>query len=349
MKKKILFILTACLCVIFLSTGSSIAKKKFTRIEARTTTFGGSGYVLGFGATDILNKKSAWVRGSVLESSGSPENIRAVGDDKKKRKRTFFTCSYEWFERAKKERPPFDEDPGKYKDIMVMINEQKLAAFLITLDPNIKTLADLKGKRVATWPRGTAKYHMTHNLIAGAGKDVIDSVKWQYTAYAGYDDMILGKTDAAFAFAPERGLGKFTTVPKLKELMSKRKVYFVTATPAMRKKSGELFGDAYGATMKVSAGSFGKGVPRHDVIGFAIIIAWAVYPEMPENVVYEIVKTLDENHPMMKEYHPAGKSWVPDNFGTYPAPAAFYHPGAKKYYDEKGIKYGRQWFLEAYK
>lgn len=322
--------------------------RKPVHVEVRTTTFGGSGYILGFGATDILNKKSSWVRGSVLESSGTPENIKTVGQDPKKRKRTFFTTSYEMFERAKKGLPPFQEKSALYKDLKVLINEQKLVAYLITLDPNIRTLDQLRGKRVATWPKGTTKYHLTYNLIAGAGKDVADSIDWRFTGYGGYSDMLVGKVDAAISFSPERGKNVFTTIPKLKELMTKHRIYFVSATPEQRRKSAELFGDAYGASMTLPANSFGKGIPRHDVLGFAIIIAWCVYPEMPNDVAYEIVKTLYENYGMMKEYHSAGKAWFPENFGTYPAAKEDYHPGARKFYDEMKIGYGREYYLKVY-
>jgi len=352
MKKTILLQLIGCICLVLfiinLAEAQTTPPRKIYRVEMRATTFGGSSYILGFAATDILNKKSAWVRGSVLESTGTPENIKIVGKDPKKRKRTFFTCTTEMFEQAKKGEPPFNKEPELYKDLMVMINEQKLAGMIITLDPNIKTLADLKGKKVATWPRGTTKYDQTYKLIAGAGKDVVDSIQWQYTAYAGYDDMILGKTDAAFSFCPERGRSHYTTVPKLKELMSKRKVYFVTATSEMRLRSRQLFGDAYGATLKIPAGELAPGIPRQEIICFNIVLAWGVYPDLPENVVYEIVKTFDENHNMFKEYHSAGKSWAPENYGTYPAAKEYWHPGARKYYDEKGIRYGTDYFFEMY-
>jgi TRAP transporter TAXI family solute receptor len=345
---SVLFVIAAAGAAVFYPGEAHAAKKKIYRVEVRTTTFGGSGYILGFGATDILNKKSEWVRGSVLESSGTPENIKTVGRDPKKRKRTFFTTSYEMFEMAKKGEGLFKEKAHLYQDLKALINEQKLIAYIITLDPNIRTLDQLRGKRVATWPKGTTKYQMTYNLIAGAGKDVADSIEWQFTGYTGYSDMLVGKVDAAISFSPERGRGVFTTIPKMKELMTKRRLYFVSATPEQRKKSAELFGDAYGATMVLPKNTFGDGIPRQDITGFAIIIAWGAYPELPDEVAYEIVQTLHENYGMMKDYHSAGKAWFPENFGTYPAKKDDFHAGARKYYDAHGIQYGRDYFLEVY-
>jgi uncharacterized protein len=347
-------IIGLCLVLgIFLGLGAvsadpAQAKKKFYRVEARTTTFGGSSYILGFAACDLLNKYSDSVRGSVLESTGTPENIKLVGLSAKKRKRTFFTITAEMFEKARKGLPPYAKNADKFKDLMVMAYQQSLAGVIITLDPKIKTLADLKGKRVATWPKGTTKFDLTYTLVAGAGKDVVDSVKWQFTGYAGYNDMILGKVDAAFSFLPERGPRVYTTVPKLKELMSKRQVYFVTATGDMRKASAKLFGAAYGATATVPVGALGKGIPRQKIMGWNILLGWGVYPEMPEKVVYEILKVMDAHGGLMKTYHSAGKNWTADHYGAFPATKDQWHPGARKFYEEKKIPYGDKYFLKVY-
>lgn len=348
--RKLMLLATALLCLVLAAglAGAEETKKKITRVEARTTTFGGSSYILGFGMTDLLNKHSEWVRGSVLESTGTPENIRSVGQDKRKRKRTFFTTSAEMFEKARKGAPPYNDKPEAYQDLMVMGFQQALAGVIITLDPKIKTLADLKGKRVATWPKGTTKFDLTYSLIAGAGKEVVDSIKWQFTGYAGYNDMILGKVDAAFTFLPELGPGKYTTVPKLKELMSKRKVYFVTATKAMRQRSAELFGKAYGSTATVPKGALGDGVPRQKVTGWNIVLAWGVYPDMPEEVVYEILSVADKYQKDMQTYHKSGRSWTPERYGAYPADKEAWHPGARKFFKEKGIPYGTEYFFEVY-
>ncbi|MEW5912488.1 MAG: TAXI family TRAP transporter solute-binding subunit [Thermodesulfobacteriota bacterium] len=341
-------LMVASLAVAFTAAPGNAAAKKIYRVEARTTTFGGSSYILGFAFCDLLNKHSTWVRGAVLESTGSAENIKLVGQDPKKRTRTFFTCTAELFERARKGLPPFQQNAQAYKKLMIMANQQQLIGTLITLDPKIKTLADLKGKRVATWPRGTQKFEATYNLIGGAGKEVLDSIKWQFTGYAGYNDMILGKTDAAFTFCPETGPGVFTTVPKLKELMSKRKVYFVTATGKMRRLSEKLYGVMYGLTSTMPAGVLGQGVPAQKVLGMNMVLGWGVYPEMPAEVVYEILKIMDEQSGQVKTYHSAGKGWLRAKYGAYPVPKEDFHPGARKFYEEKGIPYGDKYFFKLY-
>ena len=131
------------------------------------------------------------------------------------------------------------------------------------------------------------------------------------------------------AFCPERGKGIYTTVPKLKELLSKRKVLFVTATPAMRKLSAKLYGPVYGATATMPKGVLGNGAPQQKVLGFNIVLAWAVYPQIPAEVVYDILKTTYAHRDQMKTYHSSGKAWTTDKLGAYPAPKKDWHPGAR--------------------
>lgn len=323
------------------------ANKPFM-VEARTTTFGGSSYILGFGICDLLNKYSSSLRGAVLESSGSAENIRLVAASPAKSRRTFFTCSVDMFDLAKQGKPPFAKNSAKIKQLMVLSFQQALAGVIITLDPNLKTLADLKNKRVSTWPRGTTKFDLTHSLIAGAGKDVVDSVKWQYTGYAGYGDMILGKTDAAFAFIPERGPGIYTTVPKLKELMAKRRVYFVSATPEMRQRTMRQYGRGHGATATLPKDALGPGVPRYKVMGINIVLGWCVYPDMPKKVAYGILKTMYEHRAQLKGYHSAGKNITRSRLGAYPAAEADWHPGAVEFFNKEGIPFGEKYFFSVY-
>jgi len=351
--KRILFGVFAVVLMVSLGLIAHVQAApphKIYRVEQRATSFGGTSYVLGFAATDILNKKSAWVRGSVLESTGSSENIKVVGKDPKKRTRSFFTCSATMFEEARKGARPFNDTPEKYKDLMVMITEQRLAIGLMTLDPTIKTVSDLKGKRVSMWPKGSSKYNNIYSWIAGAGKEVLDKIEWQYTMYEGYSDIFLGKVDAVFTHFAERGPGKYVAVPSVAEFIkkAKNKVYIIGASPKQRELSRKLYGDVFGATAKLTANSVGPGIPETNKLMFMTITGWGIYPDVPEHVVYEIVKTLHENYTMFKDYHKAGANYIPENFGLYPAAKELWHPGARKYYEEKGIEYGTDYFYKRY-
>lgn len=319
--------------------------KKIFRVEGRTASFGGMMYIMGFAICDILNKKSTWVRGSSLESTGTKENIIVVGRDPKKRARTFFAAEFNEVMRAKKSKPPYHKPPGLYKDVMTLIGLQRMALFQITLDPNIRNIADLKGKRVASFPKGTTKYVGMVNCIRGAGKEVLDSIRWQYTGYGGYDDMLLGKVDAAWAFLLEMGSGRYTAPPKLAELMAKKRVYIVGTTPEQRALSAQT---RWEPSYTIPANALAPGIPDEDKLVQMSPGNFSAYLDMPENVAYEILKILYENYKMIKDYHPAGAVLVPENFGVYSAPKERWHPGARKFYEEYGLEYGGEYLRKRY-
>lgn len=343
MNRKVLFTFLVLTIATGLVLCNSVEALKPYHIEIRGARFGGSSYIMAFAAADILNKKSSWVRASALESVGAgQENIRVVGADKKKRARTVLMCDLDMFSLARSGKSPFEKNPEHYRDLMVMRATQRIAHGYLTLDPAIKNIADLKGKRFATWPKGTLKNIIISNAIGGAGEKVLKSIKWQYSAFQGYDDMLLGKVDAVFGFFPERGDGRYVRIPAVTELYKKKKgkVYLIGFTPEQRARSGKLYGENWSRSILLPANSIEKGVPSGDLLTTVVILSWSVYPDMPKDVVYEIVKVLDENCDMFGNYHKAGVSLKTEFSGLFPVAKELWHPGARKYLDEKNIPYG---------
>ena len=67
----------------------------------------------------------------------------------------------------------------------------------------------------------------------------------------------------------------------------------------------------------------------------AVMAVWATHDAVPDNVAYEVTKALYENVAIMGQVHVQGKNITLNNataVGTAPL-----HPGAARYYREKGI------------
>lgn len=58
--------------------------------------------------------------------------------------------------------------------------------------------------------------------------------------------------------------------------------------------------------------------------------------DLPESFVYEVVKTVMENHEKMMEIHKAARSTVPENFDKNKV--LKWHPGAVKWFEENGYE-----------
>ena len=60
------------------------------------------------------------------------------------------------------------------------------------------------------------------------------------------------------------------------------------------------------------------------------------YAKVKDEVAYEVVKAMWENHEQLAKIEPKLKSWTPDKFVT-PQAVIPYHDAAVKFYKEKGV------------
>jgi TRAP-type uncharacterized transport system substrate-binding protein len=358
-RKALVNRLALCVAVTFFVLFTAIpvsfgAEKETVRIEMRGTNFGGIFYVLGFGAMDILNKNTDWIRGAVVESSGSTENIKIVGKSPEKRKRSIFISTVAQQDEAEAGIAPFDDTPEKYADVKSVIAVARMGNAMVTTNPDIKSFSDLKNKSISTWPKGSAKYQDAYTYIGGVKDAVLKTINWQYTQYEGYEDLLVGKVDAVLGFIPMVAPGKFAPGLKLRELLTRSdQLRIVGATLEERKRSGEKFGKAYGVTAVLEANAIKPGVPDKNILMALGIGCWSAYPELPEDVVYEMLNTWKKHYEQFEKYHPMGKCLAPEYWGKLPLAKDKWHKGAIKFFEENNMPFGKELFekeeLELYK
>jgi hypothetical protein len=305
-------------------------------VEIRTADFGAMQYILGFALADILNKKHSWIRASAVETFGSVDNVKTVGADEKKRARTIFLLNPYIGELAQKGSKPFDK---AYPDLRMVMSNSVMGDTFLTLDPEIKSYQDLAGKRINPGPKGQAKSTVAQQLVKSAGMG--DQVKWTHMGItAGKNALMDGTVDAIWVFINNFGPGVWNSPPYVEEILAQRKAYFIPVTDEQLQKNRETYGAGISIKTVMPANALAQGVPPEDLTMRALVNGWGAYKDFPEDVMYEIVKTIDENHKMFTDYHPAGGVINPDNYGIIPWSENQWHPGAIKYYKEKGIKFG---------
>lgn len=186
----------------------------------------------------------------------------------------------------------------------------------------IKSFKDLDGKRVGVGPRaGTPgtffprffkDLGMTATIRNGAGSDMASQLA---------DGLIDG-----FAFAAGLPIAAFS------ELEAQHQVTYITFSEDERKTLLEKYPSL--APSNIPAGTYRQLKEDHPTVGvynFAI-----AHKDLPEDLVYEIVKTVMDNNDRMKQIHASAVETVPGNadknsFLTW-------HPGAVRYFEEKGVK-----------
>ncbi len=188
----------------------------------------------------------------------------------------------------------------------------------------IKTITDLKGKRVATGAQNSGVEVNARNLLEGFGITYAD-IKVDYLGYAEAADALKsGSIDAAFLTS---GLPNSS----LMELQQGFDLQLV-AIPA--DGVDKLAADKpYFNSMDIPANTYGNPEP---IPTAAIKNALVIRKDLSEADGYLLTKTFFENLPQLQTAHQAAKDVnVKEAQEGLVAPL---HPGAKKYYDEVNAK-----------
>jgi len=217
---------------------------------------------------------------------------------------------------------------GRNKDVRLIGTAHPLrTGFWVRKDTPMKTMADLKGKRV---PMGYSAMRvldaMTRGALATADlteKDV--SLILVPNVVRGADDFASGAADAFFfAFGGPKVREVDATVGGIRALEINE-----AGMPAARK----IF--PYGYLLDAAPGPVFIGVEKPmKVYTFDNVLL--TNAKVPDDIVYKIIETLDANKPDLIAVQPVLREFAAASlYKQYEMP---YHPGALKYFKDKGIE-----------
>jgi TRAP transporter TAXI family solute receptor len=187
---------------------------------------------------------------------------------------------------------------------------------------NIKTLSDLKGKRISVGAAKSGTELNARAVLTAAGMSYKDLGKVEYLPFAESVELIKNRQlDATLQSA---GLG----VASLKDLANSVEINVVAVPADVVKKMGAPFipgtipAETYkGQTTAVST--------------TAIVNYLVTRKDVSDATAYQMTKLFYENLPALVAAHSAAKDInVKDAASNPPLPL---HPGAAKYYKEKGL------------
>ncbi len=187
---------------------------------------------------------------------------------------------------------------------------------------NIKTLADLKGKRISVGAAKSGTELNARAVLAAAGMSYKDLGKVEYLPFAESVELIKNRQlDATLQSA---GLG----VASLKDLANSVEINVVAVPADVVKKMGAPFipGTIPAETYKGQSTA---------VSTTAIVNYLVTRKDVSDATAYQMTKLFYENLPALVAAHSAAKDInVKDAASNPPLPL---HPGAAKYYKEKGL------------
>ncbi|MDP2718537.1 MAG: TAXI family TRAP transporter solute-binding subunit, partial [Dehalococcoidia bacterium] len=139
----------------------------------------------------------------------------------------------------------------------------------------------------------------------------------------------------AMVYTGEKWIG----APAAAELMATKPTYFVSlGDPAAHKIAREKSGYPIG-TVTLKPGELG---PTQTDTVYAVDFPnnWYVDASMDAEIVYELVKTIQQHAGEFGSYTADGKGLNQKNIGGIAIDEKDFHPGAVKLFKEKGVKIG---------
>jgi len=192
-----------------------------------------------------------------------------------------------------------------------------------TGDSGIRTLADLKGKRISVGAPKSGTELNARAILKAAGLGYKDFSKVEYLPFG--ESVELMKNRQLDVTLQSAGLG----VSSLRDLATSMKIVVVPIPADVVKKVND---PAYQAAMIPAKTYEGQD---QDVPSVAIKNALVTSVSVPEDTVYKMTKALFENTQTLVSAHNAARDIkLEDGPKGLAVPL---HPGAAKYYKEKGV------------
>ena len=217
------------------------------------------------------------------------------------------------------------EKEGKIQSFRVIGGLYAEAVQLVTMDPNIKSVADLKGKNVSIGAPGSGVYFNAIDVLTAAGLTEQD-INAQYQSFGDSADALKdGKIDAAFIVAG-------APTPAITELCSTNDAYLVPIDGEVAQK---LMDDCpFYTVYEIPAGTYkGQDAAVKTVTVKATLIVSA---EATEDDVYKLTAAIFDNIEGITKEHAKGAELSLENATS--GMTAPFHAGAAKYFKEKGIE-----------
>ncbi len=314
MKKIISLMLAVMMTVALAACGSASATKMTMGTGGTGGTYYGYGGVLG---QYIKNK--AGIEVTVVSTDGSKANIQgiAAGDYQLGTVQSD-VMAYGWDGSRS-----FEKD-GKVDSFRVVAGLYAESVQLVTMDPEIKTVADLKGKSVSIGAPGSGVYFNAIDVLNAAGLSESD-IKAQYQSFADSADALKdGKIDAAFIVAG-------APTPAITELATTNDAYLVPIDGAVAESL--MASCPFYTTYVIPAGTY-KG-QTEDVTTITVKATLIVSADASEEDVYKLTAAIFDNIDAITAENAKGAELSVENATS--GMTVPFHAGAAKYFAEKGI------------
>lgn len=315
--------------LVGLALSGAVALTGPVEVTIASLSPGTAWYVYGAAIGDLLRPAlPANSKIEVLPQSGGIGNAKLLAQ-KKANFALSFSLTNQW---AFNGRHAYDQKLDMLRGVAGGMDTYFLAA-LVRADSGIKALEDLKANAgkvsLGTLPVGSAGEYGARNLLQAIGVSYDDIRKaGGSVAHTNYPTMTTALKD-----------GRMNTIiavvtpghPSITEIATQNEMRFLPVAGAAATRMGEEFNYS---PQTMPAGMF-RGIDKDmSTVGFPTV--FITHKDVDAELVYLVTKTIGENkaalvaaHKGLAKFDPSA-AWKPELVGLP------LHPGAEKYYREKG-------------
>ena len=283
-----------------------------------TSSMGGLSYLVGAASAGVLGKYVKEVKFTALVSSGSAENARRVESGE-------FQCGQPTSDTAYFAYTGGREFKEPHKKLRFVANQWiSPENVVVPRDSSIKSLADLKGKRIVSTP-GWGATIFAPALLEAAGLKKGD-----------YEMVVLSGADGAASFRDGRvdaGMWAYgVPTATITELATgKNGIRFLPVSGQVEQNIRAKF--PYWFVYSIPKGSY-PGV-NEDIPSLANNNVLVCSVDVPNDIVYNMTKVMYMNAKEIKQSVPAAESLGLPAMAHEPVVPM--HPGAQQFYREIGL------------
>lgn len=308
----------ATVAVIF-----GVAQAQQKTISIGTGGTGGVYYPMGGGLANVLSKSIPGLQATAEVTGGSVDNLKLLGAGRSELGFSMVDAALD----AEKGKGKFSGNPVPVRTLMVLYPNQM---HIVSIEgTGVNKIADLKGKRVSTGSGGSATEVMAFRVLEAAGLDKDKDMTRERLGVAESVNALKDRKIDAFFWVgglPTAAVTDLGATPGVKIKLVDH--------GDLAKKMNEKYGNLY-ASSTIKAGTYpGQTTDNVNTVVWNILVANA---NMPDQMAYDIVKTVIDKKADLVAVHGEAKNFSVENQVKDYSPIPW-HPGAVKYFKEKGAK-----------
>jgi uncharacterized protein len=307
----------------FLAAAAFALTAQAQNLSIATGGTGGVYYPLGGGMAAVLSKYVDGMQATAEVTGGSVANLQLIGTGKPYLGMTMADATLD----AYKGQDKFTGKPVPVRTLMVMYPNRM---HVVSIEGSgVTKMSDLKGKRVSTGSGGSATEVMAFRVIEAAGLDKDRDMRRERLGVAESVAALKDRKIDAFFWVgglPTAAVTDLANTPGVKIKM----IDHADVVSKMNQKYGKLY------VQDVIQKDVYRGMEA-DNKQATVMNLLVAHEKMDDKTAYNILKAVFDHRDELIRVHKEAENFKLENQKADASPVPW-HPGAVKYFAEKGVK-----------